>query len=323
MIQLKDKNSCCSRIPERKIIEAVIIERKDEILERLKCDKILFSRDQICTRITNFSVESVDALSSNQEEADTKLLLHAREFLENSTDALVLVRSPSGDIDLNVLFVNMFQAESERMYIDFGTGKSRKIFKLSSIDMNEELKSALLGFHAFTGNDYVSSIFGKSNKICWKAVTKSSIYARIFNRLGETVNSDENSITLLEEFVCSLYRKNKKDINELRYEIFQTMYEKKGRIQDLSLLPPCRSSLQLHCKRSNYVARIWRSILSCNIDPDNIQNHGWSENGDIIWIEEAFPENIESILVNDEISDEDEDEIEEAEEAMSESDNDL
>ena len=47
----------------------------------------------------------------------------------------------------------------------------------------------------------------------------------------------------------------------------------------------------------------------------------------IIWIDEAFLENIESILVNDEISDEgeDEDEIEEAEEAMneSESDNDL
>ena len=208
----------------------MIIERKDEILERLKYDEILFSRDQTCTRITNFSVKSVDGLSSNQEEADTNLLLHAREFLENSTDTVVLVRSSYGDIDIRVLFINMFQAESERIYINFGTGKSLKIFKLSSNDMCEELKSALLGFHAFTGNDYLSSIFGKSRKICWKAarkaVIKSSNYARMFNRsrLGETVNLDENSITLLEEFVCSLYRKNKKDINQLRYEIFQTMY---------------------------------------------------------------------------------------------------
>ena len=253
------------------IIEAVIIKRKDEILERLKCNEVLFSRDQVCTRITKFPVESVDSLSSNQEEADTKLMLHDRDVL---VDAVVLVRSPSGDIDINVLFINMFQAESERIYIDFGTGKSRKIFRLTSIDMSEELKSAILGFHAFTGNDYVSSIFGKSKKICWKAVTKSSKYARMFNRLGETVNLDENSITLLEEFVCSLYRKNKKDINQLHYEIFQTMYEKKGKIQDLSLLPPCGSSFQLHCKCSNYVAKMWRSSLSCNIDPDNIQNHG-------------------------------------------------
>ena len=143
----------------------------------------------------------------------------------------------------------------------------------------------------------------------------------MFNRLSETVNLDENSITLLEEFVCSLYRKNWEGINELRYEMFQTMYEKKGKIQDLSLLPPCRSSLQLHCKRSNYIARMWRSSLSCNIDPDNIQSHSWSENGDIIWIHEAFQENIWSILVDGEISDEDD--VEEAEEAMSESDNDM
>ena len=83
-------------------------------------------------------------------------------------------------------------------------------YVITSLDMSEELKSALLGFHAFTGNDNVSSIFGKSKKICWKAVTKSSKYARMFNRLGETLNLDENSITLLEQFVCSLYRKNKK-----------------------------------------------------------------------------------------------------------------
>ena len=78
----------------------MIIERKDEILERLKCDEILFVRDQVCTRITKFSAESVDGVNSNQKEADTKLLLHARDVLESSIEAVVLVRSPSGDIDI-------------------------------------------------------------------------------------------------------------------------------------------------------------------------------------------------------------------------------
>ena len=32
----------------------------------------------------------------------------------------------------------------------------------------------------------------------------------MFNRLGETVNLDENSIKLLEEFVCSMHKKSKK-----------------------------------------------------------------------------------------------------------------
>ena len=120
--------------------------------------------------------------------------------------------------------------------------------------------------------------------------------------------------------MCVLYigRTKKISIN-FAMKISQTMYEKKGKSRTCLYLPPCRSSLQLHCKRSNYVEKMWQSSLSCNIDPDNIQNNGWSENGEMIWIDEAFSENIESILVNDEISDEDE--IEEAEEAMSESDN--
>ena len=166
-------------------------------------------------------MESSDGLSSNKEEADTKFLVHARDVLESSTDAGVLVRSLHGDIGINVLFINMFQAESERIYIGFGTGKLRKIFRLSSIDTSEELKLALFGFHAFTGNDYVSLIFGKSKKIFRKAVTESSNYARTFNRLDETMNLDENSMTLLEEFVCSLYRKNKEDTNKLAMEFFK------------------------------------------------------------------------------------------------------
>ena len=89
----------------------MIIERKDEILVRLKCDEILFSIDQVCTRITKFSAEFVDSPDSIQEEADTKLLVHARDVLESSTDAGVLVRSLSGHIRINVSFINMFQAE--------------------------------------------------------------------------------------------------------------------------------------------------------------------------------------------------------------------
>ena len=61
--------------------------------------------------------------------------------------------------------------QRETIYIDFETGKSRKIF--SSIDMSKELKSALLGFHAFTDNYYVSSIFGKSERFIGKMLQKA------------------------------------------------------------------------------------------------------------------------------------------------------
>ena len=46
-----------------------------------------------------------------------------------------------------------------------------------------------------------------------------------------------------------VWKNKKKDVNLLRYEIFHNVYEKKGKIIDLSLLPPCRESLVLQSER--------------------------------------------------------------------------
>ena len=82
-------------------------------------------------------------------------------------------------------FISTFLGESEQkiIYIDFGDGKSRKIIHLDSVDMNSDLKSALTGFHAFTGNDYLSCIFRKSKKLCWKALLKSNKFVQMFKEL--------------------------------------------------------------------------------------------------------------------------------------------
>ena len=78
----------------------------------------------------------------------------------------IIIRSHSGDVDIKMLFVCMLQDENDRIYLDYGTGKSRKVIKLSDIDIDTDKKTALIGFHAFTGNDYVSSILRRSKKAC-------------------------------------------------------------------------------------------------------------------------------------------------------------
>ena len=84
----------------------------------------------------------------------------------------------------------------------------------------------------------------------------------MFKELWNEWELKEELIPLLEEYICSLFGKNKKkDVNLLRYEIFQNVYEKKGKIIDLSLLPPCHESLVLQSERCNYVTKIWRSCL--------------------------------------------------------------
>ena len=46
-----------------------------------------------------------------------------------------------------------------------------------------------------------------------------------------------------------VWKNKEKAVNLLRYEIFQNVYEKKGKIIDLSLLPPCCESLVLQSER--------------------------------------------------------------------------
>ena len=112
-----------------RLIETVkdeLVAKKTTVLQELKCRSINFSMDGICYGITKDSVEVIDELSSNQEEADTKLLLHAKHAKEMDQNRSVLVRSPSGDVDINVLFTSMFKEDNTDIYIEYGSGKFKK-----------------------------------------------------------------------------------------------------------------------------------------------------------------------------------------------------
>ena len=47
-------------------------------------------------------------------------------------------------------------------------------------------------------------------------------------------------------------------------------------------------------------------MLNRNIDFQNVENSGWRGDGTLVWIEEAFPEQIESIMADTDESDIDE-----------------
>ena len=82
----------------------------------LKTEAILVSGDNECFTVTASSVVPNDALKSNQEEADTKVILHAIH---------IVIRSPSGDTDIMILALAVI-AHQEKVYMDHGNGKRRK-----------------------------------------------------------------------------------------------------------------------------------------------------------------------------------------------------
>ena len=144
-----------------------------------------------------------DQLLSTQKEADTKIIAHTVEILHQETENKVVIRSPSGDTDI-VLSAALLYNFKEHVVIDNGSGQSRKCINLRSLQFSESKYSAMLGLHAFTGNDYLSSFFRKGKGRCWKLMQKYEEFEVCFTKLGSEPNLSEDLFESLEEYTALL-----------------------------------------------------------------------------------------------------------------------
>ena len=120
------------------IILSVILERKEDALSLLKCKEMYFSTDGACHKTTEHETVFISELSSNQEEADTKLCLHAQHALATNGNGIVYVRSHSGDVDINVILISKILDNSERVILDFNKGKHSKVLRLADVEMTDD-----------------------------------------------------------------------------------------------------------------------------------------------------------------------------------------
>ena len=111
-----------------------------------------------CFQIQHYDERPRPDLYSDHEEADIKLVAYAK-LVDNGP---IMVRSPSGDIDIIVLFAYHFMSSDVQIYINNGTGTKRKVVDVSSCSLPMNQRRAIVGLHAFSGNDYLSSFFWKA-----------------------------------------------------------------------------------------------------------------------------------------------------------------
>ena len=89
------------------LIKYELIKNSQEMLELLSSEKIYFSLDGVCLKITRNTATEETQLSRNQEEADTKLLLHANHVFHENRNQNVVLRSLSEDMDISILCLAM------------------------------------------------------------------------------------------------------------------------------------------------------------------------------------------------------------------------
>lgn len=252
-------------------------------------DKVLYvTCEELCYKLTKEDFEEVDALKTSQEEADTRLFLHATHASENGYRSIVI---SSEDTDVMILCLGYSMNISCPMYQKCGTANRTRYIDISKLgnSLGDNVCQGLIGLHAFTGCDTVSAFAGRGKLSALKLLKKNEKHQDTFKELGQSWNVSQELSENIEEFVCQLYASSTSthDVNELRYNLFCA---KRGEVES-SQLPPCKDCLRVHIARANYQSAIWRRCLENNAEVPDPKEHGWTTDDDgsltIQWMQGA------------------------------------
>ena len=183
---------------------------------------------------------------------------------------MVTLRCHSGETDIFILAVALLNYFRDRVVYDDRHGKSRKVFRFKDVDIEDDRIDALIGFHAFTGNDYISSFFRQGKETCSKILLANPKFKSVFANLGTLWEVADSLFSNLREFVCKLYSSSSKHINKVRYNLFNQKYNRENKSIDMSVIPPCSSTLKLHSRRANFVSGIWKRSSMQHISEPSI-----------------------------------------------------
>ena len=206
--------------------------------------------------VTKGEGREVEALRSNHEEADTRMILHANHAVR--ADRRLVIQSP--DTDVLVLSVSHFRSlDCPELWFRTGVKDRHRLIPVHDIAhaLGEKMCSSLPGFHAITGCDSTSSLAGIGKIKAWDSFCRSTDHQDSLSLLGEEQELNVTTAGKCEAYVCSLYTASKKTstADELHYLMFCQKKQKN------EILPQTSDCLLQQRKRSNYQAFVWRHVL--------------------------------------------------------------
>lgn len=186
-------------------------------------NRVLYvTHENRCTKLNAFegrmtATDAVD-LHSTQEEADTRMFLHA---FHASADGHHSIAVFSSDTDVEVLASHHQASIPAEIILISGTRSRSRLVSIRRLceKLGHRVCQVLPSLHASKGCDTVSSFVGKGKKKALKLAKDDQISRKTVQILGETIPLGEHDIIKLEKVVCKLYNEHQCDrVDELRYK---------------------------------------------------------------------------------------------------------
>ena len=167
----------------------------------------------------------VPELCTAQEEADTRIFLHAKHASLTHTSTVIVAE----DTDVLILGLAFFN-EIANLYIRCGTQNRVRYIDINKLgaSLGQDSCKALIGLHAFTGCVSVSAFGGSGKLNALKLMMKSEQFCQAMIKLGNDWALPADIFSVLQEFTCKMYASgiNIVEVNELRYQLFRAKIHK-------------------------------------------------------------------------------------------------
>eukprot|EP00794_Sanderia_malayensis_P000947 gene947-261_t len=213
-------------------------------------------------------IAEIEELYTDEEEADTRLLLHAKHA--SLTNNKIVIRTP--DTDVFILMVGDISSIAN-LFLDTGPGNYRRLLNIYAMEeaLGAALSTALIGFHAFTECDTTSSFYGKGKIKPLTIMEESRDFVEFFATMGSAFTYSSEFLLQCERFFCKLYNfDDASSINEAHLNSFRLEN------YDEQTMPCNLDSLKKHLSRSVYQTAIWRKALSGIVNAPDISNYEWN-----------------------------------------------
>ena len=171
--------------------------------------------------ITQEDVMVCEQLVSNQEEADTRIILHAITAAESGVNVIV-INSPDTDVMVLLLHHRTSIRANEIYFMTGRQGKYIKLTRFIPIHVIFNMLSCmvvrlLLSVYCLTGCDTVSVFLWLGEEQAFKIIMKDPDRFSQLASLGDSFPLKKEEKVAVTRFVCSLYGDNKcANLNELR-----------------------------------------------------------------------------------------------------------
>ncbi|KAG1677172.1 putative protein in type-1 retrotransposable element R1DM [Nymphon striatum] len=205
-------------------------------------------RDEEEVQTSNPNLD-VKTLRARHEEADTRVILHCVH-----ADTVVVAARDTGILVL--LIAHYPKMKCKQLRLKAGTYMKPKYIPVHEVQnvlsFDDQVFETILPFHAITGCDTVSYLFGHSKKAAWEVfLTDNTLLSCLgIGALTPRVLKDA------ETFICKVYSVHRiTSCDKARVTLF-------CKCKSQESLPPTSDSVTYHIQRAHYQSMIWRQATS-------------------------------------------------------------